>query len=162
MDRAAYFNEMLVRLEELLYHELSGCAAWKVELVGIDYIQSKDIRGRNEDEVITRCIEEITAGGLVQALSYSIGGQGVKLRLNVKGCLHLPKEDRLKKDGMSPYICPIANMILDQLIEKLKYETTYLARLDIDEKRGECNVTCAIYRTPDQIGLVSDWNEESR
>ena len=160
MDRVGYFNDMLVRLEELLYHELSGCAAWKVELVGVDFIQSKPIRGRTEEEVIVRCIEEITAAGLVQSLSYAIGGRGIRLGLEVTGCLHLPKEARLKEEGISPYICPIANMILDQLIEKLSYETTYLARLDIDGKAGRCNVTCAIYATAEKIGDVSDWSQD--
>jgi hypothetical protein len=51
-------------------------------------------------------------------------------------------------------------MILDQLIEKLKYETTYLAKLDINEKTGECKIKCAIYETPDKIGVVSDWSKE--
>ena len=155
-----YFNDMLVRLEELLYHELSGCAAWKVELVGIDFIQSKNIQGKTEDEVIGECIREITSGGLVKSLTYSIGGKGILLNLKMKGCIHLPKEVRLKKDGIEPYLCPIANMVLDQLIQKLNYETTYLAKLDIDEKEGECKVKCAIYETPDKIGLVSDWSKE--
>ena len=51
-------------------------------------------------------------------------------------------------------------MILDQLIEKLKYETTYLAKLDFNETTGECNVKCAIYETPDKVGMVSDWSKE--
>jgi hypothetical protein len=51
-------------------------------------------------------------------------------------------------------------MILDQLIEKLKYETTYLAKLDFNETTRECKVKCAIYETPDKIGLVSDWSKE--
>ena len=160
MDRTEYFNNMLVRLEELLFHELSGCAAWKVELVGIDFIQSKNIQGKTEDEVISHCIKEITASGLVKSLTYSIGGKGILLNLKMKDCVHLPKEVRLKKDGIHPYICPIANMILDQLIEKLKYETTYLAKLDIHERIGECKVKCAIYKTSDKIGVVSDWSKE--
>jgi hypothetical protein len=160
MDQVEHFNNMLVRLEELLYHELSGCAAWKVELVGIDFIQSKKIEGKNEDEVIARCIREIIAGGLVKEMVYAIGGRGILLNLKMKGCIHLPKEVRLKKEGIKPYLCPIANMILDQLIEKLKYETTYLAKLDVDEKTKECRVKCAIYETPDKIGLVSDWSKE--
>ncbi len=159
MDQIEYFNDMLVRLEELLFHELSGCAAWKVELVGVDFIQSKKIEGNTEEEIITRCIKEITAGGLVKSMTYSIGGKGVLLSLKMKDCIHLPKEARLKKEGISPYLCPIANMVLDQLIEKLKYETTYLAKLDIDEKAGECHVKCAIYATADKIGEVSDWSE---
>ena len=160
MDKVEHFNDMLVRLEELLYHELSGCAAWKVELVGIDFIQSKKIEGNTEKEVINNCIKEITADGLVKSMTYSIGGKGILLNLKMKDCIHLPKEVRLKKDGIKPYICPIANMILDQLIEKLKYETTFLAKLDFDEKKRECKVKCAIYETPDKIGLVSDWSKE--
>ena len=159
MDKVEHFNDMLVRLEELLYHELSGCAAWKVELVGIDFIQSKKIKGNTEEEVINNCIKEITAGGLVKSITYAIGGKGILLNLKMKSCIHLPKEVRLKKDGIKPYLCPIANMIMDQLIEKLKYETTYLAKLDFDEKKRECKVKCAIYETPDKIGVVSDWSK---
>jgi hypothetical protein len=90
---------------------------------------------------------------------YSIGGKGILLNLKMKSCIHLPKEVRLKKDGIKPYLCPIANMIMDQLIEKLNYETTYLAKLDINEKTRECKVKCAIYETPDKIGVVSDWSK---
>jgi len=160
MDRVEYFNDMLVRLEELLFHELSGCAAWKVEMVGVDFIQSKKIGGNTVDEVVTGCIKEITSNGLVKDMAYKVGGKGVLLKLSMKECVHLPKEVRLKKDGIKPYLCPITNMVLDQLIERLHYETTYLARLDIDEKRGECKVQCAIYETADKIGEVSDWSKE--
>jgi len=102
MDKVEHFNDMLVRLEELLYHELSGCAAWKVELVGIDFIQSKKIEGDTEEEVINNCIKEITADGLVKSMTYSIGGKGILLNLKMKECIHLPKEVRLKKDGINP------------------------------------------------------------
>ena len=160
MDTVKYLNDVIVRLEELLYHELSGCAAWKVEFVGIDFIQSKKIKGKTVDEVIKSCIKEIVAEGLVKGMSYKVGGKGVMLKLKINGCIHLPKEVRLKKEGVAPYICSIANMILDQLIEKLKYETTYLARLDINEKTKECTVIAAIYETPEKIGEVSDWTKE--
>jgi hypothetical protein len=159
MDTVQYLNDVIVRLEELLFHELSGCAAWKVEFVGIDFIQSKKIEGKTLDEVIQSCIKEIVAEGFVKEMSYVVGGKGVMLKLKIKGCVHLPKEVRLKKDGVAPYICPITNMILDQIIEKLKYETTYLAKLDIDEQKGECTIYAAIYETPDKIGEVSDWTK---
>jgi len=162
MDRVEYFNSMLVRLEELLYHELSGCAAWKVELVGIDFIQSRKIEGKTEKEIIRQCIKAIVGSGLVKDMTFSIGGKGILLDLRMKGCIHIPKEVRLKKDGITPYLCPVANMILDQLIEKLNYETTYLAKLDVDEVSEECNVKCAIYETPDKIGVVSDWTEDMK
>ena len=160
MDRTEYCNDMLVRLEELLFHELSGCAAWKVELVGVDFIQSRDIKGATQEEVIENCIREITAAGLVKNMTCSIGGNGILLNLTINDCIHLAKEVKLKRDGITPYICPITNMILDQLIEKLNFETTYLADLDINTKAGVCKVKSAMYETPDKIGLVCDWTEE--
>ena len=160
MNKMTYCNELIVRLEELLFHELSGCAAWKVEMVGVDFIQSKDIQGDTPDEVIRNSIKEIVDSGLVTEMTNKIGGKGVLLTLNMKGCAHLPKEVQLKKNGIKPYICPITNMILDQLIEKLNYETTYLSEIEIDEKTGECRTRSAIYEDDTKIGVVCDWNEE--
>jgi len=160
MNKMEYCNEIMVRLEELFFHELSGCAAWKVELVGVDFIQSKEIKGNNPDEVLKNCIQEIKTAGLVKEMTYEIGGRGIKLELKMKDCLHLPKEVKLKKGGVKPYICPITNMILDQLIEKLNFETTYVAEVSIDEKSRECRTRSAIYEDEDKIGLVSDWSEE--
>ena len=68
------------------------------------------------------------------------------LKLKIKGCVHHPKEAQIKKDGVAPYICPIANMVLDQIHEKLKYETSYLAKLAIDEKNKECLAYMALIR----------------
>ncbi len=160
MNDAAYMNDMLVRLEELLFYELSGCAAWKVELIGVDFIQSKEIKGSTPEAIIESCIKEIMAAGLVKEITYEIGGQGVKLELSMKGCVHLPKEKRLKKDGVTPYICPITNMILDQLIEKLNYDTTYLAELRIDENKEQCWSRSAVYENETKIGCVCNWDEE--
>ncbi|MBW2138151.1 MAG: hypothetical protein JRH06_11420 [Deltaproteobacteria bacterium] len=160
MNEMEYCNELIVRLEELLFHELSGCAAWKVELVGVDFIQSKSIEGKNPDEVIRNCIKEIEAAGLVEEMNYTIGGRGVKLELTVKGCRHILKEVKLKRDGVQPYICPITNMILDQLIEKLGYVTTYLAEVHIDESKELCRTRSAIYEDEAKIGCVCNWNEE--
>lgn len=160
MNDITYYNDMLVRLEELLFHELSGCAAWKTEMVGVDFIQSKDIKGSTPDDVIAGCIKEIKDAGLVEEMTYEIGGRGVKLDLRIKNCVHLPKEARLRKNGVKPYICPIVNMVLDQLIEKLNYETNYVAEVGIDEKSGNCRIRSAIYENADKIGVVSDWDKE--
>jgi hypothetical protein len=160
MNEMNYCNEVLVRLEELLFHELSGCAAWKTELVGVDFIQSKNIQGTTPDEIIQNCIKEIKDAGFVEEMTYEIGGRGVKLELRIKGCVHLPKEQRLREDGVKPYICPLTNMILDQLIEKLNYTTTYIGEMKIDETTGECRTRSSIFETPEMIGTVSNWDEE--
>ena len=162
MDKIAYFNELMARMEELLFHELSDCAAWKTEFIGVDFIQSKNIEGGTRETVIESCIREITKAGLVDEISYAIAGKDILLCLKIKGCIHLAKEIRLKERGIPNINCVISNMILDQLIEKLNYETTYTPEIKVEGCTGECNVKCAIYETPEKIGCVCDWSEECR
>jgi len=160
MDKNRYANELLARMEALFYHELSDCASWKTELVGIDFIQAQDIKGANENEIIAACIDRIKAAGLAEDMGFSISGKGILLKLKVKGCQHMLKEVLLKKGGVRPYNCPLTNMITDQLIEKLGYATTYVAHLGVDEEAGQCEIKVAIYETPAKIGEVSDWSKE--
>ena len=159
MDKTEYLNTCMARLEELVLQELAWQGTWKVDLIGIDFIQSKKIEGDTVEEVVENCIKEITAADIVKEISYTIGGLGILLTLKMKGCIHIPMETRLKKDGIKPFMCPIANMFMDRLIEVLHYETYYVADLTIDESKEECTVRCAIYENDDKIGLVSDWSQ---
>jgi len=159
-ERDRHYNHLLFRMEQLLYHELSDCASWKTELIGTDFIQTQDIQGSSETEIIDACIARLKAAGLVRDIGYRISGKGILLTLKVAGCPHLLKEKLLRESGIKPYNCLAANMILDQLIEKLGYATTYLADLAVDEDKGECVIRAAIYATPEKIGEVSDWSKE--
>jgi hypothetical protein len=157
MDYIKYCNELLSRLETLAYHELSGMIHWKCEFVGVDFIRSKQIEGKTVDEIVGSCSKAIAAEGIVSNITHKVGKDGVMLKLRVKGCVHHAKEAQTKKEGVGPYLCPIANMILDQIHEKLKYTTSYLAKLGIDADNKQCLVYMALYETPDKIGQVSDW-----
>ena len=161
MDNIAYCNDLLVRFEEIFYHELSQInARCKVELVGSDFLNDKNIKGDTIEELVENCVAEIKKDGLVQEMSGKIGGKGILLKLNMKGCVHLPKEARLKEEGIEPYMCPIANMISEQVISKLGYMTTYSAGMHVDNDKGECVIYCAVYKDMDSIGVVSDWSKE--
>ena len=113
-------------------------------------------------EIITACIASIKAAGLAEDIEYSIRGRDILLKLSIKGCSMMEKEVLLRKSGIRPYNCPITNMILDQLIEKLGYCTTYVAELGVPEESeaGPCQVKAAIYATPEKIGVVSDWSQQ--
>jgi hypothetical protein len=154
-----YFNDMLARLEALFYHEIAGTAVKKVDLVGIDFLQSQKIRGETVEELIDNCIKELTSLGIVNNIHHSIHEHDILLKLEVAGCIHIPKEAKLKKEGVKPYMCPIANMIGDRIIEVLDYETTYMADMDINERKGKCIVKYAIFEDIDKIGKVSDWTK---
>ena len=162
MDKMSYCNDLMARMEELFFHELSDCAGWKTEFIGVDFIQSSDIKGDNRDDLIRSCIKAITAAGLAEEGAFAVAGKDILLTLKIKGCVHMGKEVRLKERGIKIYNCIIANMINDRLIEQLNYETAYVAAIDADEKSGMCHLKIAIFETPEKIGSVSDWAEECR
>ncbi len=161
MDTIAYCNDLLVRFEEIFYHELSQInARCKVELIGSDFLNDKNIEGDTLEQLVDNCIKEIKKSGLVEDMTGKVAGRGILLKLNMKGCVHLPKEAKLKSSGVEPYLCPLANMISEQIISKLNYMTTYTAGLEVDNDTGECVIKCALYKDMDSIGVVSDWSKE--
>jgi hypothetical protein len=162
MDKLEYYNDLMARMEELFFHELSDCAGWKTEFVGVDFIQSANVGGDSRDELIANSLKAMVDAGLIKGASFAIAGRDILLTFKVKGCQHMRKEAKLKERGIKIYNCIIANMLNDQLIEKLGYATAYVAGIEADEKSGLCQVQVAIYETPEKIGCVSDWNEERR
>jgi hypothetical protein len=155
----AYYNDILARLEEVLLQELSWCAPWKLDFVGTDFLASKKIQGDTLEKVVDASIREMKTGGIVQEIRYKVGGKGILLKLEIDGCVHIPMEAHLKKDNIKPFMCPIANMIMDQIMNNLGYVATYLAEMDINEKTKHCVVKCAVYQNADKIGEVSDWKQ---
>ena len=164
-DKIAYFNDLLVRLEEIFYHELSGMTHTKVEYVGIDFLKSKNIEGSTVEEILDSCIKEITEGGLAEEVTYSRAGEGILLILKIKNCIHIPMEAKLQygqknEGGVAPYMCPIANMILDRILEVLNFQMVYNASIEsIDTETGECSLKCVIYESAEKIGQVGDWKD---
>ena len=164
-DKIAYFNDLLVRMEEIFYHELSGMTHPKVEYVGTDFLKSKNIEGNTVEEILDACIKEITAGGLAEEVTYSRAGEGILLILKIKNCIHIPMEAKLQygqknEGGVAPYMCPIANMILDRILEVLKFQMVYNASIEsIDTETGECSLKCVIYESAEKIGQVGDWRD---
>ena len=164
-EKIAYFNDLLVRLEEIFYHELSGMTHPKVEYVGIDFLRSKNIEGSTVEEILDNCIKEITAGGLAEEVTYSRAGEGILLILKIKNCIHIPMEAKLQyglknEGGVAPYMCPIANMILDRILEVLKFQMVYNASIEsIDTETGDCSLKCVIYESVEKIGQVGDWRD---
>ena len=55
MDKTKYCNEVMARLEELMYQELSGMAYWKCEFIGADFIRAQNIKGSTVPEIVESC-----------------------------------------------------------------------------------------------------------
>ena len=116
-ETTQYFNDMLAQLEALLYHEVALSAVKKVDFVGTDYLNTKEIQGDTAEEIVESCIKELTTKGIVKEAKHSLHGFDILLKLEIKGCIQIPKEAKLKREGIEPYMGPIANMIGDRIIE---------------------------------------------
>ena len=87
-------------------------------------------------EIVESCIKEIAKRQeSYRNITYKTGGDGVMLKLKVKNCIHHAKEVLVKEEGVAPYICPIANMVLDQIHEKLKYDDELSGQAGYRSKR---------------------------
>lgn len=155
----SHLNEILARWEEILYHELGGVANLKVDFIGVDFIRSKKIEGDTVHTVIEGCIKEIVGAGIARDILYVTDETGIFLKLDIKGCVHLPAKARVIQDGVPPYVCLVANMILDRIIGLLGYEHAVMSQLNVDQKKRQCRCICSMYETLDKIGQVSDWTK---
>ena len=158
-ETAAYYNDCIARFEEIAYQELSNMVRSKVEYIGTDFLKTKNIQGSTVEQVIDSCIKEMKAGGLVSDITYSRGGGGLLITLDVKNCIHLPMEARLqtglrREGGVEPYLCPIANMILERIYTLLKFQMVFKATMEPDPTKNTCVVKCAIYESQDRIGKI--------
>ena len=54
------------------------------------------------------------------------------------------------------------NMNLNQIIEKLNFETTYVADIEVDDSKIECLIKSAIFESPEKISKVCDWTTRLR
>jgi len=158
-ETAAYYNDCVARFEEIAYQELSNMVRSKVEYIGIDYLKSKNIQGSTVEQIVDACIKEMKAGGLVSDMTYSRGGGGLLLTFDVKNCIHLPMEAKLqnslrREGGVEPYLCPIANMILERIYTLLKFQMVFKATMEPDPAKNACVVKCAIYESQENIGKI--------
>jgi hypothetical protein len=123
----SYFNDVMVRIEEriVVLTGRTGYARFGFEITGADYVRSMKIDGATADEMLDNCIKGITEAGIVKGITYSpspIPKPEGDIEFIVSGCIHLPKEEKLMKDGVTPFICPLGNMLSTLLQENAKYE----------------------------------------
>lgn len=141
----SYINDVLARHEERIV-VLTGrteYARFGFEITGADFIRSRKIEGTTLDEMVDSCIKEIIAAGLAKNITYTpspLPKPEGEVEMKVSGCIHLPKEARLKEDGVNPFICPIGNILSAVILENAKYELGSVGIRSgvIDQEKQEC------------------------
>jgi hypothetical protein len=119
-----------------LYYERGRGAYFRSTMIGANFIQNEAIAGGTPDEVISGCISALKTCGIIKDGTFRCDASGRLYTITFKESLHLQVDQRLMADGVPPYICPPANMILHLLRERFGLAVEIAAiRLDIEQKK---------------------------
>jgi len=148
-EAIAYFNDVLARHEEriVVLTGRTNYARFGFEISGADFARTRKIEGKTLDEMVNNCISQILAAGLARNITYSpapLPKPEGSIKFVVSGCVHLPKEARLKQDGVTPFICPLGNILSAVILENAKFELGSVgnrAPNAIDLDKQECTLT---------------------
>ncbi len=144
-----YLNDMLAREEEriVVLTGRTNYARFGFELAGADFARRSNPQGATLDEMVDSCIKKIVAAGLAREVTYSpspLPKPEGNIKFTVKDCIHLGKEARLKQDGVTPFICPLGNILSAVILENGKFELGSVgnrAPNAIDLEKHECTLT---------------------
>jgi hypothetical protein len=142
-----YFNDILARHEERIV-VLTGrtdYARFGFEITGADFIRSRMIEGKTLDEMMDSAIKQITAAGIAKSITYSpspLPKPEGSIEFKVSGCIHLPKEARLMQDHVTPFICPLGNMLSAVILENARFELGSVGNRGggIDLEKSQCTL----------------------
>jgi len=152
---AAYINDVLARQEERIV-VLTGrtdYARFSFELAGADFVRSRDIKGTTVDELADNCIKEIVAAGLAEKITCSpspLPDPEGDVEFTVTGCIHLPKEKKLEEDGVTPFICPIGNILTAVILENAGYDMGSIRNAGIHHETNTCLLKGTLCRNVDE------------
>ena len=144
MKDQSYFSELVCALEKALYYERGRGACFRVTRVGTDFIDQKIIKGDTAEEIIDNCITELIDKEIIKKATYEKKEGGALFDFEFKGCTHLPIEIKLKKEGVPPYVCPPANMILHKIAQNVNLAVE-IAEISVDESNDRCVVSVVAF-----------------
>jgi hypothetical protein len=131
-----YFNEVFYGIAKALYFERGRGAYFRSTMVGLEYLQPDAIVAESPDALIQACMAALQKNGIIRQGSFERDESGNLVTLQFTGSLHFAADQRLQADGVPPYICPPANMILNCLRTRFDLAVEIATiRLDIEREQ---------------------------
>lgn len=145
MIDSTYFEDTFSALVKSLYYERGRGAYFRATMVGRDYIDRREIRGDTSGEVIENCAKFLMEKGIIQKAAYQKDESDTFFTFEIKGCVHLPVEARLKEQGVPAFVCPPINIILHK-IRQLMGLAVEIADITVNQEEGACIVRVVIFK----------------
>jgi hypothetical protein len=145
MMDSTYFQDTFSALVKSLYYERGRGAYFRATMVGRDYIDRTEIRGNTSEEVIENCVKYLLEKNIIQKAAYKKDESDTFFTFEIKGCIHLPVEARLKEQGVPAFVCPPINIILHK-IRQLVGLAVEIADITVNQEEGTCVVRVVIFK----------------
>ncbi|MCX7854660.1 MAG: hypothetical protein N2556_01555 [Anaerolineae bacterium] len=138
-----YVNSIVHDLQKAFWDERGKGARFRVTTVGRDYFLSKclpKIQKKEVEPIIEVIKQVLREEGLVAEVSHHL--EDKLLRVQVRGCLHVPVEERLVAKGVEPFTCIPANLIV-LAVEEVLDRPVELAEIKVED--GVCNLLLVVF-----------------
>ena len=138
-----YSNNLMYELEKAFYDERGKGARFRTTTVGRHYFNDKVlplIKSDDIDDIIQTIAGLLKDEGIVADVSYL--KEDRLLRVQVQSCIHRPVEQRLIAQGIEPFTCIPANLIVLAIEEKLDIPVE-LAEIKTSE--GVCQLLLVLF-----------------
>jgi hypothetical protein len=145
MIDSTYFQDTFSALVKALYYERGRGAYFRATMVGRDYIDRIEINGNTSEKVIENCVKFLVKKDIVEKVAYKQDKSDTFFTFEIKGCIHLPVEARLKEQGVPAFVCPPINIILHK-IRQLIGLTVEIADITVNQEEGTCIVRVVIFK----------------
>ena len=145
MIDSTYFQDTFSALVKSLYYERGRGAYFRATMVGRDYIDRTEIRGDTSEKVIENCVKFLVENHIIEKAAYKKDESDTFFTFEIKECIHLPVEARLKEQGVPAFVCPPINIILHK-IRQLIDLAVEIADITVNQEEGTCIVRVVIFQ----------------
>jgi len=115
-----YANSLMYELEKAFWDERGKGARFRMTTIGQQYFndQVAPLLQSTEIDQILKTIQKVLQDeGIASQVSYS--SEDRLLRVQVKGCIHRPVEEKMNALAIEPFTCVPANLIVLAIEHKL-------------------------------------------
>jgi hypothetical protein len=138
-----YVNNLVYELEKAFWDERGKGARFRMTTVGSGYFKEKCLpllQSTDTDDILHTIDGLLCRDGIVESISFN--REERLLRVRVKGCLHRQVEDQMIAQGIEPFTCIPANLIVLAIEEKLDLPVE-LAEIKVVD--GACELLLVIF-----------------
>jgi hypothetical protein len=138
-----YVNNLVYELEKAFWDERGKGARFRMTTVGSGYFKEKCLpllQSTDTDDILHTVDDLLCRDGIVESIAFN--REERLLRVRVKGCLHRQVEDQMIAQGIEPFTCIPANLIVLAIEEKLDLPVE-LAEIKVVD--GACELLLVIF-----------------